>query len=132
MKKIDTACIIDDDEIYIFAVKRLIQKNDFCNNVIVYNNGKDALKEIKNLISNNENLPDVILLDINMPIMDGWQFLDEFTSIKTEKEITIYMVSSSINPTDVERAKSYKRVSNYIVKPISDEDLCEIKRSFAA
>ena len=113
MKKIDTACIIDDDEIYIFAVKRLIQKNDFCNNVIVYNNGKDALKEIKNLISNNENLPDVILLDINMPIMDGWQFLDEFTSIKTEKEITIYMVSSSINPTDVERAKSYKRVSNY-------------------
>ncbi|MAX70468.1 MAG: response regulator [Flavobacteriaceae bacterium] len=132
MKKIDTACIIDDDEIYIFAVKRLIQKNDFCNNVIVYNNGKDALEKIKHLISSNENLPDVILLDINMPIMDGWQFLDEFTSIKTEKEITIYMVSSSINPTDVERAKSYKRVSNYIVKPISGEDLCEIKRSFAA
>ena len=61
-----------------------------------------------------------------MPIMDGWQFLDEFIRIKTKKTIKVYIVSSSVNPTDIERAKTYNMVSNYIVKPISREKLKEI------
>ncbi len=132
MKQINTTCIIDDDEIYIFAVKRLIQKGDFCDNILIFKNGKDAIKELKNLILNDVNIPELILLDINMPIMDGWQFLEEFIKIKPKKEIVIYVVSSSINPTDMERAKSYKNVSNYIVKPISRDALFEIKKTFAA
>lgn len=132
MKQINTTCIIDDDEIYIFAVKRLIQKGDFCDNILIFKNGKDAIKELKNLILNDVNIPELILLDINMPIMDGWQFLEEFIKIKSKKEIVIYVVSSSINPTDMERAKSYKNVSNYIVKPISRDALFEIKKTFAA
>jgi CheY-like chemotaxis protein len=58
--------------------------------------------------------------------MDGWQFLDEFIRIKTKKTIKVYIVSSSVNPVDLERAKTYNMVSNYIVKPISREKLYSI------
>lgn len=127
-KKIDLAFIIDDDKIYVYGLKKMLSIHDFCKNVLIFNNGEEAIKYMKPLIVSNEGLPDIILLDINMPVMDGWEFLDEFIKIKPKikKKITIYMVSSSINPIDIERAKSYSEVSNYFVKPIKMEDLAEI------
>ena len=77
-----------------------------------------------------ETLPEVILLDLSMPVMDGWQFLDEFTKVKIEKKITIYIVSSSIDPMDYERAKSYNDIQNYIIKPVQTEDLKSILKIF--
>ncbi|MDT0687815.1 response regulator [Autumnicola psychrophila] len=126
MKKIDIACIIDDDPIFVFGAKKIMQFSDFCNSFMVYHNGEEAINGLKSIIIAKEKLPDIILLDLNMPIMDGWQFLDEFTQIPAENEITIYIVTSSINPEDINRAKSYNRVSNYLVKPISIEDLRKI------
>lgn len=123
MKKIDLACIIDDDPIFVFGAKKIMQFSDFCNSFMVYHNGEEAIDGLRPIILANEKMPDIILLDLNMPIMDGWQFLDEFTQIPTEKEILIYIVTSSIDPADVNRAKAYNRVSNYLVKPISIEDL---------
>ncbi|MDT0690687.1 response regulator [Salegentibacter sp. F188] len=123
MKKIDLACIIDDDPIFVFGAKKIMQFADFCNSFMVYHNGEEAIKGLKSIILAKEKLPDIILLDLNMPIMDGWQFLDEFTQIPTENEITIYIVTSSIDPEDVNRAKTYNRITNYLVKPISIEDL---------
>lgn len=67
-----------------------------------------------------------MLLDLNMTIMDGWQFLDEFTKINTDKKIIIYIITSSIDPTDVERSKEYNNVNNYLVKPITLEILKEL------
>ncbi|MDQ7918564.1 response regulator [Mesonia sp. MT50] len=72
----------------------------------------------------------MILLDLSMPVMDGWQFLDEFTKVKIEKKITIYIVSSSIDPMDYERAKSYNDIQNYIIKPVQTEDLKSILKIF--
>jgi CheY-like chemotaxis protein len=106
MSKIDIACIIDDDPIYVFGAKRMMELADFCNSYI-------------------------ILLDINMPIMDGWQFLDEFVKIESHKLITIYIVSSSIDPQDIKRAKKYQNISNYIVKPITIKKLKTIMRDYA-
>lgn len=126
MKKIKLTYLIDDDEIYIFTTKKLINKIDFCEEIAVFQNGKEAIEAIKFTLRNKNELPDVILLDLNMPIMDGWQFLDEFIRIKSEKQIKIYIVSSSVDPSDIERAKTYNMVSNYIVKPISREKLHEI------
>lgn len=119
MKTIDLACIIDDDQVYIFAIKRMIKLSNFCKSFMIYNNGAEALDNLKAIIDSGKNIPDVILLDINMPIMDGWQFLDEFIKIEASKLITVYMVSSSIDPVDINKAKTYENVSNYIVKPIS-------------
>lgn len=126
MKKIDIACIVDDDPIFVYGAKRLMELADFCNGFLIFNNGHDALFKLKSLIKSGEGLPDLILLDLNMPIMDGWQFLDNFTKIETDKKIIIYIVSSSIDPVDTEKAKQYSIVSNFVVKPISADKVVEI------
>jgi len=124
MKKIDIACIIDDDPIFVFSAKKIMQMSNMCNGFLVFHNGHEALSNLKAIISkDSQSLPDVILLDLNMPIMDGWEFLEEFIKIPTQKEIIIYIVTSSVDPQDVIKARSYDKVSNYIIKPISMESL---------
>jgi len=126
MKKIDIACIIDDDEIFIYGTKKLMQLTDFCNGFLIFHNGAEAINYLKPVIEKGEKAPDVILLDLNMPVMDGWQFLDEFIKIPNTKKITIYVVTSSIDKRDIERVKEYDAVSNYLIKPISTEQLNDI------
>ena len=123
MKKIDIACIIDDDPIFIFGTKRIMQLTNFCKNFMIFHNGKEAYENLKAIIENKEKLPDIILLELNMPVWDGWQFLDEFIQIPNKSEIIIYIITSSVDPADIEKAKSYDAVSNYIVKPITIEKL---------
>ncbi|WP_026935317.1 response regulator [Christiangramia echinicola] len=127
MNKVDIACIIDDDPIFVFGTKKIMKLANFCNSFLVFHNGEEALNHLKPIIeSNNDSLPDVILLDLNMPVMDGWEFLDEFIKIPCEKEITIYIVTSSIDPIDMDRAKDYDNISNYLIKPISSQKLQEL------
>ncbi|MEA5258465.1 response regulator [Arcicella aquatica] len=123
MRKFDIACIIDDDPIFIFGTKRIMQLANFCEGFLIFHNGKEAYDKLKAIIITGEKLPDLILLDLNMPIWDGWQFLDEFIQIPNEKSITIYIVTSSVDPEDIKKAESYEIVSNYLVKPIKMEDL---------
>ncbi len=79
-------------------------------------------------MSSESELPDIIFLDINMPYMDGWDFMEHFIDIKPNlpKEITIYMVSSSVQAEDMERAKALEDFSNYIIKPIDEKRFKEI------
>ena len=70
----------------------------------------------------NTNVAQIIFLDLNMPIMDGWQFLEEFMTPNTQ-QIIIYIVTSSIDPVDEDKAKQYFLISNYVVKPITPESL---------
>ncbi|SEL12832.1 Response regulator receiver domain-containing protein [Aquimarina amphilecti] len=130
MRRIDIACVIDDDPIFVFGIKKVMQLIDFCEGIMVFKNGQEALNNLGAIISAKEKLPDIILLDLNMPILDGWQFLDEFIKIPCEKEILIYVVSSSVDPEDVLKAKSYEGVSDYIVKPISVSKLKEVLYDF--
>ena len=126
MKKIDLACIIDDDPIFIYGAKRMMELQNVCKGFLIYNNGQEALDALIAIIENKSKLPDVILLDLNMPILDGWQFLDEFVKVKIDKKIIIYIVSSSVDPADMLKAKSYGNVTNYIIKPISLDRLKEV------
>ena len=130
MKKIDTACIIDDDLIFVFGAKRMMELADFCTSCLVYGDGKEALDNLSAINGSDENLPDVILLDLNMPVMDGWQFLEEFIKIPKKKQIIIYIVTSSVDPEDLNKVKSYDSVKNYIVKPLSTERFKEILNDF--
>lgn len=123
MKKIDIACIIDDDPIYVYGAKRTLEIGEFCHSILIYHDGKEAFDKLSQIIKTNQKLPDLILLDINMPVWDGWQFLDEFIKIPIQQKITIFMVSSSIDPSDTERVKTYEAVSDFIIKPITIDKL---------
>jgi CheY-like chemotaxis protein len=120
---IKLSCIIDDDDVYINLIKKIIDLKNLSENLIIFKNGKEALNYFKPIIENtsDESFPEIILLDLNMPVMDGWNFLEEFMKIKTGRTIktTLYIVSSSINPFDLERAKSYSMVTDYLIKPVN-------------
>lgn len=121
-QKVELACIIDDDKIYVNLVKKIIEIKKLSKNLLIFKNGREALDHFKLILENatEDVLPDIIFLDINMPVMDGWEFLNEFIKIKNnfEKKITLYVVSSSIDPRDLERAKSFNLVTDYLIKPI--------------
>ena len=128
MKKISIACVVDDDEIYTFSVKRIIAKADIAEKTIFFHNGQAALDYLIANMRKEDELPDLILLDLNMPVLDGWQFLDEFARLASafNKKITTYIVSSSIDEDDYERAKHIELVSDFIVKPLTVHNLHDI------
>tara|TARA_B100000949_G_C13880304_1_gene284320 strand:+ start:71 stop:472 length:402 start_codon:yes stop_codon:yes gene_type:complete len=131
MKKVKLACIIDDDPIFVFGIKKMMELTEFCDNFLICCNGKEALDKLTSIIAKGENIPEVILLDLNMPVMDGWEFLEEFTKVESPKQIIIYIVTSSIDSVDLERAKEFNIVSNYVVKPIAVKDLEGIKEKIS-
>jgi CheY-like chemotaxis protein len=123
---VNTAFIIDDDPIFVFGSKILLKNNDFASNIIVCQNGKEALEALIPLLASEEGLPEVIFLDLNMPIMDGWEFLDEFSQLSNIQATRIYILSSSIDIRDLERAKRYDIVSDFIAKPLTDAKIIEL------
>ena len=128
---INTICIIDDDPIFVFGSKILLRNNSFASDYLICQNGKEALDVITPLIESEESLPEVIFLDLNMPIMDGWEFLDEFGKLSEEKDIRIYILSSSVDSRDMERAKKYGMVNGFIAKPLTDAKIKELAQEIA-
>ena len=115
--------IIDDDKLTVKLISILVSKNKFCEEIQSFNNAQDAIDKLKQNALDNGVLPDAILLDLNMPAMDGWQFLDEFMLLPIKKEISIFIMTSSIDPVDIEMAKKYKIVKDYVEKPITSKKL---------
>jgi CheY-like chemotaxis protein len=130
MNQIELLCVIDDDDVYQFTVKKMVQKAGVANKIISFRDGEKAILFFEEIIqkSNKDEFPDVILLDINMPIMDGWEFIENYLLLKPKigKKILIYMVSSSVHEADVVKANSISEISDYIVKPITRENMFEI------
>jgi CheY-like chemotaxis protein len=120
--------VIDDDSVYQFTASRTLQATQLTNKVLQFHNGSEALLFLRNGANGAQPLPDIIFLDINMPITDGWAFLEEFHELKSRlsKEIKIYMVSSSIDPRDRSRAHAYPEVTDYMEKPISMSKFSEL------
>lgn len=128
---IKSLTLVDDDEVFVFLTKKIIQQTNLVELIKVFGNGLDALNFIRENMNQPEALPEIILLDLSMPIMNGWQFLDEFTKINPDigKKITIYVCSSSISPDDIARAKTITEVSDFIIKPITKEKLVDMIKS---
>ena len=128
MKNIEILALVDDDNTFVFITKKIIEKTNRVKEVKVFNNGLDALNYLKDNLNTAYMLPEVIFLDLSMPIMDGWQFLDEFLTIKSEntKRITIYICSSSISPHDISRAKGISAVTDFIIKPVTKDKFTDI------
>ena len=129
IKKIPLMGIIDDDTIYQFILTSIINKNKLAENILSFSDGEKAIQYFMDNKTNSEKIPDILFLDVNMPIMDGWMFIEEYARIKKEiiKKTAIFMLSSSVNPIDIERAGEISEISDYIIKPIKLE---EVKRIF--
>ena len=126
--KVNTVCIVDDDQIYQVTSKKMIERINATNNILIFSNGEEAFHFLLQTVSDTDALPDIIFLDVNMPYMDGWQFLEAFETIKFRlpKKITIYVISSSVSETDIQRAKKIPAVKDYYIKPISIDQYSEM------
>ena len=125
--KHETICVIDDDIVYQFTAKKILSSLNNVGKVLIFSDAEKALEYLVDHADSEEDLPGLIFLDINMPFMDGWTFLDMFKEIKPRlnKSITIFMVSSSPERRDMDRARRIEEVTDYIVKPITREIFTE-------
>lgn len=130
MRTINSICIIDDDPITIFGIKKMLGSVAEYKSIDTYANGKLAIDGIKANLENQQHIPDIIFLDINMPILDGWQFLEEFISLSTDKKIGIHIITSSIDPADKEKWEYYKERTTHTIefhhKPLQQKDVLRI------
>ncbi len=127
---LETILCVDDDPITLMLCKKVIMKSEFSKNIDTAVNGEDALKYFNNLIagndSKNNNYPQLIFLDLNMPVMNGWEFLDVFSKdqyLKHFSETKVIVLSSTIDPDDIQKSKQYPMVIEFLSKPITTEIL---------
>jgi CheY-like chemotaxis protein len=129
-ESIDLVMLVDDNDTDNFIHKRVIELTGFSKNIIVKNSGKSALEYIETHKLNIPQLPDVIFLDINMPIVDGFVFLFEYENFSEEvkQKCKIAILSSSDNKRDIDRIVDNEYVINFITKPLSEEALADLKK----
>jgi two-component system chemotaxis response regulator CheY len=123
MAKTSIVFIIDDDPIHQRIAQIMITKNQIYDEFVSYTEADKALEFLKVNSNDHYRLPDVILLDLNMPVVDGWDFLEAFEIIKKDlkKTIRVFIVTSSVDEKDIVRSKLFSSVEGFISKPLSPD-----------
>ena len=124
---------IDDDPISVMLCRKVISRAQFANQTDSANNGENALRYLQNIIETpTEIYPEIILLDLNMPIMNGWEFLEnyerQFASLFSSTKIIV--LSSTIDPEDVQKSEEFSTVLTFISKPITVDSLRKIEEKY--
>jgi CheY-like chemotaxis protein len=128
MKKLERIMLVDDDPDTNMYNEIVLNQMNASENIIIFQNGKDALK----YIVEKEDRIDLILLDINMPVMNGWQFVEEYEKLDKKKQtaIIVVMLTSSINIDDKLKAEAFNSVKKFINKPLTPKLIKEILALF--
>lgn len=127
-----TVVLIDDNEVDNLINQKLMKSSNFAKFIYTYTSGKSALEFFKNIDKNEdfpaEMIPELILLDINMPIMNGFSFLESFQKLSTNitNNTKIVLLTSSVNPQDIQRADEIDFIIEYISKPLNKEKLKKV------
>lgn len=122
--------VIDDDDINIFIIKKIVEKTGYDIDMVAKSNGQLAIDYVNDTLANNvDKFPNLILIDINMPVMNGWEFVEAYSTIGGTPESDLYILSSSVYENDIEKTKSYPNVNGFISKPLSIERLTELLKA---
>ena len=131
-KKLECVLLVDDDQSCNFLHQRVLKKAEVADEIHVAKDGKEAIEFLQERANNNDSCPDVIFLDINMPRMDGWQFLEEYQklpeSVRARK--VLIMLTSSLNPDDRDRAMRYAEVDGMEYKLLSEDKIRSIIKQY--
>ena len=124
--------IIDDDPITVFGIKKMLKDTVVCESISTFHNGKLAIERLREHVQNDFPIPEVIFLDINMPIMDGWEFLEEFLKLPIRERIIINVITSSIDPLDYAKWNHFRlncfHYLNFKNKPIFKIETTDLTR----
>ncbi len=118
-----TCLLVDDNYIDNFVTRRLLESSNFAENIIVTESPTEAIEQL----GKGEIKPDVIFLDIRMPLMSGFEFLEAYDKLPIDKTgIKIFLLSSSFDPTDIRRSTDNKYITHFIHKPLTHKILEEL------
>ncbi|MEP0365951.1 MAG: response regulator [Cyclobacteriaceae bacterium] len=131
-KKFKCVLLIDDQEDSNFLHKRTINSIDCTEKVEVALNGKEAIDFLKSKMGTSHPQPEIIFLDLNMPVMDGWEFLEEYDKLEEQQKagIVIVMLTTSLNPKDQERAIENKYVKEFVSKYLDESGLMSLIQKY--
>ena len=131
-KKLNSILLVDDDSDCNFFHQRLINKMGCVEKIYIAKDGQEALEFLTSDEGGQNPSPDIIFLDINMPRMNGWEFIEEYTKLNEHEKakIVLIMLTTSLNPDDVERSKKYKDVKGYRKKYLDKESMEKIIEEF--
>ncbi|QEC76955.1 response regulator [Mucilaginibacter ginsenosidivorax] len=119
--------LIDDDATFIFLTKRVIKNTGIEAGIFEFANGRHAIDHLLNNHDDKALMPDIIFLDLSMPVMDGWEFLEEYEALPPGIEkAPLYILSSSISPHDINLARLHPAVSDFLIKPITKEKILQL------
>lgn len=126
--KLKSILLVDDDEATNFIHEMVIKQMDCTENIVVRENGVEALEYLTSTVDGKHPQPDLILLDINMPRMDGWEFLEEYKKLDDDQlaQTVIVMLTTSLNPDDKDKATEIPVITGFMSKPLTADMLEEI------
>ena len=120
--------VIDDDEVFQLIIKKQIEMKNIDCEILSFFNGQEAIDFFNKLDDGNLHVPDLVMLDVNMPVKDGWGFLEEYASISDgiRSKASLYMVTSSVIQSDMDRARDNSDIIGFVSKPLTNDKLEEI------